>query len=142
LLHPHFDDLDMIVRPDYLTQDLTTFAERQVGHSDSFGELMIHCSSTEEMADFNRWLGEQPQRHKIVVAGNHDLLFESCPFEARGRLTNGIYLENGGIVLESFSFWGCPVTPVFNDWAFNAERGASRFTEVMVGKKDQMILNL
>ena len=49
------------------------------------GDLLIHAgdfmrtgTSLEEIADFNGWLGEQPHPHKIVVAGNHDLL-SICP---------------------------------------------------------------
>jgi hypothetical protein len=40
------------------------------------GDLLIHADDFmrtgayfEEIADFNDWLGEQPHRHKIVVAG-------------------------------------------------------------------------
>ena len=50
------------------------------------GDLLIHAgdfmrtgTSLEEIADFKDWLGEQPHPHKIVVAGNHDLLFEKAP---------------------------------------------------------------
>lgn len=30
-----------------------------------------------EIKDFNDWLGRLPYKHKVVVAGNHDLLFDS-----------------------------------------------------------------
>src|SRR5271163_2230797 len=67
------------------------------------GDLLIHAgdfmrtgTSLEEIADFNDWLGEQPHPHKIVVAGNHDLLFEIAPNKARRQLTNAVYLENDG----------------------------------------------
>jgi len=70
------------------------------------GDFMTYGRLADEVADFNRWLGEQPHRYKIVVAGNHDRLFESCPTEARGFLTNATYLENTGVVLEGFSFLG------------------------------------
>jgi hypothetical protein len=29
-----------------------------------------------ELNDFNDWLGEQPHKHKIIIAGNHDWCFE------------------------------------------------------------------
>jgi predicted phosphohydrolase len=70
------------------------------------GDLLIHAGDfmrtgilLEEIVDFNDWLGEQPHPHKIVVAGNHDLLFETAPDKARRQLTNAVYLENDGIVL-------------------------------------------
>jgi predicted phosphodiesterase len=43
------------------------------------GDILIHCGdftdkgSAEEVASFDRWLGKQPHRYKIVVAGNHDV---------------------------------------------------------------------
>lgn len=43
---------------------------------------------------FNRWLGQQPFRHHVVCAGNHDKYFESDPGTARGLLTKAHYLEN------------------------------------------------
>lgn len=86
---------------------------------------MTYGRSADEVVDFNRWLEAQPHSHKIVVAGNHDRLFESRPAEARKLLTNAIYLEDTGVVVEGLSVWGSPVTPVFNDWAFNVERGAA-----------------
>jgi Icc-related predicted phosphoesterase len=96
------------------------------------GDLLIHAGdfmrtgmSLDEIADFNDWLGEQPHRHKIVVAGNHDLLFEMTPDKARRQLTNAVYLENDGIVLDGVTFWGSPMTPVFANWAFQVERGAA-----------------
>jgi hypothetical protein len=75
------------------------------------GDFMVHGRSAEEIDDFNEWLGTLPYRHRIVVAGNHDLLLESNPAEARAHLSNAVYLENAGITLDGVSFWGCPVTP-------------------------------
>jgi Icc-related predicted phosphoesterase len=81
--------------------------------------------SLQEIVDFNAWLGELPHPYKIVVAGNHDLLFEMDPEKARAQLTNAVYLENSGIMLGGISFWGSPITPVFPNWAFHVERGAA-----------------
>jgi Icc-related predicted phosphoesterase len=86
---------------------------------------MVHGQSTDEIDDFNAWLGSLPHKHKIVIAGNHDLLFEVRPTEARARITNAVYLEDSGVTLEGLNFWGSPVTPVFGDWAFVADRGAA-----------------
>ena len=89
------------------------------------GDFMNHGRSITEVEDFDDWLDELPHRHRIVVAGNHDLLFESDPTAARSRLTNAVYLENTGVALEGFRFWGCPVTPVLTHMAFSVERGAA-----------------
>jgi Icc-related predicted phosphoesterase len=75
-----------------------------------------------EISDFNDWLGSLPHKHKVVVAGNHDILFET-QHGSRALLTNATYLENSGAVIEGLKFWGSPVQPEFNDWAFNVKRG-------------------
>jgi hypothetical protein len=69
----------------------------------AFGDLERH------IAEFNEWLGEQPHLHKIVIAGNHDSMFESSPAVARALLTNAIYLESSGVELKGLRFWGSPV---------------------------------
>jgi Icc-related predicted phosphoesterase len=88
------------------------------------GDFMFHGKSVDEIDDFNAWLGEQPHSYKIVVAGNHDLLFASKPAEARRHLTSAVYLENSGVTLGGLTFWGSPMTPVLSHWAFPIERGA------------------
>ncbi|HEY5214701.1 MAG TPA: metallophosphatase domain-containing protein [Acidobacteriaceae bacterium] len=89
------------------------------------GDFMTYGNAPREIVDFNAWLGRQPHRHKIVIAGNHDRLFESHPIPARALITNGIYLEDSGVELDGLTFWGSPVQPPFNHWAFNVERGAA-----------------
>jgi Icc-related predicted phosphoesterase len=84
---------------------------------------MVHGRSVDEIDDFNAWLGEQSHPYKIVVAGNHDLLFASKPAEARAHLTNAVYLENSGVTLGGLTFWGSPMTPVLDHWAFPIKRG-------------------
>ncbi len=94
------------------------------------GDILVHAGDfmgfgnmERHIAEFNQWLGQQPHAHKIVIAGNHDSLFESSPGVARALLTNAIYLENSGVVLEGLRFWGPPVQPTFHEWAFNVDRG-------------------
>lgn len=72
----------------------------------------------EMLKDFNLWLGELPHRHKIVIAGNHDLVFQDEPKKARTLLTNAHYLENSGVELGGIRFWGSPITPVMESMAF------------------------
>jgi Icc-related predicted phosphoesterase len=96
------------------------------------GDLVIHAGDfmafgdrPKEIVDFNHWLGKQPHRHKVVIAGNHDLMFERHPGAATELLGNAIYLENSGAELEGLTIWGSPVQPEFNNWAFNVARGAA-----------------
>lgn len=89
------------------------------------GDFMAFGDTPKEIVDFNHWLGKQSHRHKVVIAGNHDLMFERHPGAARELLDNAIYLENSGAELVGLKFWGSPVQPEFNNWAFNVARGAA-----------------
>lgn len=56
------------------------------------GDIFIHagdftkCGKLDEVTDFNTWLGTLPHKHKIVIAGNHELSFDGTfthPFQAK-----------------------------------------------------------
>jgi Icc-related predicted phosphoesterase len=90
------------------------------------GDLLIHAGDIchkgkdeEILRDFNEWIGELPHRHKIVIGGNHDYLFEEKPQECKAILSNAIYLEDEGIELEGIKIWASPVTPRFLRMGFN-----------------------
>jgi Icc-related predicted phosphoesterase len=89
------------------------------------GDFMTYGDSPKEITDFNQWLGQQTHRYKVVIAGNHDWIFERHPAAAQALLTNAIYLENSGMELDGLRLWGSPVQPTFNNWAFNVNRGAA-----------------
>jgi Icc-related predicted phosphoesterase len=89
------------------------------------GDFLLPGASFEAIDDFNHWLGGLPHVHKIVIAGNHDRLFEAISKQARERLTQATYLENSGATVEGICFWGSPVTPVIPSMAFAVERGAA-----------------
>src|SRR3954468_17523995 len=53
------------------------------------------------IAGFNRWFAAQPHRFKILIAGNHDFLFEENNAVARSLLSEEIiYLEDSGCELD------------------------------------------
>jgi len=95
------------------------------------GDVLVHAGdltmrgTAEEIARFDSWLAAQPHREKIVVAGNHDFLFEREPERARQLLTAGTYLCDSGLTVEGVRFWGSPWQPWFMDWAFNLPRGSA-----------------
>ncbi len=94
------------------------------------GDILIHAGDftkrglIAEVQQFNQWLAAQPHKYKIVIAGNHDFLFEQNPVLAQSLLSEIIYLEDNFIEIEGIRFWGSPITPWFFDWAFNRQRGA------------------
>jgi Icc-related predicted phosphoesterase len=110
-------------------------------------EIFIHAgdfstprATAEELDDFNTWLASLPHKHKIVVAGNHDKLFETQPKLARSRLSAAVYLEQSAVTLDGIHFWGCPVTPVLPHMAFAVARGsAGKYWDKMPAETDVLI---
>ncbi len=95
------------------------------------GDIVIHAGDLterggrQEVAEVARFLSSLPHRHKIVVAGNHDFLFQEEPQVARALMQSHglIYLEDSEVILEGLRIWGSPWQPWFYDWAFNLQRG-------------------
>jgi Icc-related predicted phosphoesterase len=103
------------------------------------GDVLIHAGDMstggepEEIRDFGQWLQSQPHKHKIVIAGNHDFLFEDEPAKAQALLPGCTYLQDSSVVIDSVTFYGSPYTPRFFDWAFNQDRGpvsAARWAKI------------
>ncbi len=95
------------------------------------GDVLVHAGDfmnsgydVQDIMSFNRWLGDQPFKHRVVCAGNHDRYFENAPRPARELLTNATYLENTSTTLDGVTFWGSPYTPEFLNWAFMYQRGS------------------
>jgi len=121
------------------------------------GALLIHSGDftsigrKHEVEKFIEWFDKQDYGHKVFIAGNHDLTFQSerlyeeksAYFERRVFDTPGskgkpdwlieilenlptgmYYLENSSIKLEGINIWGSPYSPSFGyGWAFNKDRG-------------------
>ncbi len=58
--------------------------------------------TTEEILQFNGWIGTLPHKHKIVIAGNH----ERSPNIIKGLLTNCIFLEDETLEVEGIKIYG------------------------------------
>jgi Icc-related predicted phosphoesterase len=96
------------------------------------GDVLIHAGdwtyqgAIPAVANFAHWLRGLPHRYKVVIAGNHELSLET---PARDIVINlikeagAIYLENSRCEIEGFKIYGSPISPRFNDWAFNRNRG-------------------
>jgi Icc-related predicted phosphoesterase len=86
---------------------------------------MTMTGSLPQMTWFENWLLKQPQKHKVWIAGNHEMGLEQNPLQAPrlAERTESIYLEDSGVDIDGISIWGSPVTPWFHDWAFNRQRG-------------------
>lgn len=81
-----------------------------------YADFAFHCGDStrfgtrEEIARFIKVFGALPHPHKVVIAGNHDKLFEDDPVEtARMLLDSGIhYLQDTAAVIAGFKIYGTP----------------------------------
>lgn len=123
------------------------------------GDVFIHAGDftcigkVQEVEDFNHFLGTLPHRHKIVIAGNHELTFDEKFFSMTGPLksnshlsketmencrialekknkskmsdllTKCLYLQDSETVVYGLRIYGSPWQPEFHSWAFNCKRG-------------------
>ncbi|CAH0480279.1 unnamed protein product [Peronospora belbahrii] len=112
------------------------------------GDVLLHCGDMtnrgrhDEIRDFNDWLELLPHKHKVVIAGNHDVCMDAVEYNqqwnmafrhkeyndpslSRNLLTNCTYLENRSVVIEGIKIYGSPMTPSIpgRAGAFNVARG-------------------
>lgn len=94
------------------------------------GDVLVHAGdltrggSVDELLEVRDFLGALPHKHKVIVAGNHDWLFQREPAKARALFDEGFtYLEDAGAVVAGLKLWGSPWTPRYYRWAFMKERG-------------------
>lgn len=97
----------------------------------SKGDIIIHAGDVskvgrpEEIQDFLDWFSKLKFRYKILIAGNHDFFFENAHEDVIKKIIPDgiIYLNDSGVEIKGIKVWGSPITPWFNDWAFNRNRG-------------------
>ena len=93
------------------------------------GDILIHAGdftnhgTIQEITSFNSWWASQPHKYKIVVPGNHDLMFEESPQQAVGLLSSATaVLIHEELDIEGIKIFGSPHTPMFCDWSFMYEK--------------------
>ena len=86
------------------------------------GDVLIHAGdclgvgTLEELEDLDNWFSEQPHRHKILIAGNHDWCLQDEPAAAQALIRNAGSLRDRRIEREGRRFWGRHVRPSFFGW--------------------------
>lgn len=94
------------------------------------GDVLVHAGDItrkgeiETVRDFAEWMAKQPFRHKVVIAGNHDVCLDIARpgFDGLARRLledRGIhYLQDSSVTLDGVKFYGAPWTPQLAGWAF------------------------
>jgi len=96
------------------------------------GDVLIHAGdclrlgNLTEVEDFADWFSLQPHRYKILIAGNHDKVFESQNYLVKSIIPDNIYyLQDSSVEICGKLFYGSPWTPIFFNWSFMKVRGES-----------------
>src|SRR5271156_4214435 len=106
------------------------------------GDILIHAGDLTmggrpaEIAKAGQWLRSLLHPYKIVIAGNHDWLFQKRPMQAKALISEEptvegrdildpsiVYLQDSAVEVMGLKFYGSPWQPFFYDWAFNVTRG-------------------
>lgn len=113
------------------------------------GDVLVHAGDftykgrRDEISEFLDWFLNLPHKHKVLIAGNHDIQLDSEKRTAGNTILavddmdhwiheefyerirskeNAHYLENSGVCIEGINFWGSPVTLTFgHGWGFNSD---------------------
>jgi Icc-related predicted phosphoesterase len=81
------------------------------------GDVLIHCGDftargpIEQVLKFNDWLGGLKFKHKIVVAGNHEMALHPLkedPQQIQQLLSNATYLQDSAVEIEGLTLYGSP----------------------------------
>jgi len=115
-----------IIKIDFISDTHMAEPELKGGDILIHGGDMTYRGTAAEVRDQLHWLNEQDYSHIILIAGNHDFLFEENPILAKSILReykNITYLENSMVEIEGLKIWGSPYTPWFHNWAFNLFEG-------------------
>lgn len=65
---------------------------------------------------FNCWLKAQDFNDIVLIAGNHDWVFQDAPHMVTDLACH--YLQESSVTLQGVKFYGLPHTPNFCNWAF------------------------
>lgn len=95
-------------------------------------DMIIHSGDCtrygefEETDLFMNWYSKQNAKHKVLIAGNHDFVFQNKQrtkqlLELNASIT---YLEDEYINIDGIGIYGSPWSPVYGMWAFMKQRNA------------------
>jgi len=102
------------------------------------GDIIFHTgdhSSTGsqlEIENFLNWFSQLPYKHKVFIAGNHDIDFESNPVQTRDLVSryDVTYLQDSLVEIQGLRIYGSPWQPRFFDWAFNIDRNSEQMNQI------------
>lgn len=119
--------------------------------SDHPGDCLVHAGDWtggsdlgfSETRDFLEWFAEQPYKHLICIAGNHERQVEASPKSLQiilNEFPNITYLNNSSCLLGTLKVFGSPYSNEFFNWAFmRDDEGLSEIWEGIPEDTDILI---
>lgn len=93
------------------------------------GDIFLHAGDAtfqgepDELLRYSDWLDRLEFKHKIIIPGNHDRMFEDDWERAVAHVPAADVILNQELYeAEGLKIWGEPRQPWFHDWAFNIPR--------------------
>ncbi|PGH12516.1 hypothetical protein AJ79_04260 [Helicocarpus griseus UAMH5409] len=126
------------------------------------GDILVHAGdltqsgSQAEIQSAIDWLNRQPHAHKVIIAGNHDLMLDeaykpSLGFgnQSQNRILwgNVIYLQNSSTVVRcsrdrEIKIYGSPASPRHGNWAFQYPRTSNVWKNTIPSDIDILITHV
>ena len=93
-------------------------------------DMIIHSGDCtrygeyEETDLFLLWYSQQNAKHKVLIAGNHDFVFQNKERTEQLKQFNPsvTYLEDEYINIDGIGIYGSPWSPIYGMWAFMKHR--------------------
>lgn len=94
-----------------------------------FGKIAVNKKET--FQDFIEWFDNQPAKHKLFIAGNHDFCLYYEEYKIRRDFERMIpdsitYLRDREKIIDGVKFWGTPWQPNYCSYAFNITEDEKR----------------
>ena len=96
------------------------------------GDILIHAGdftargTLPEIEKFLIWFGSQTHKYKLLISGNHDIMFDTDRDLIDRVLTtlspNVIYLRDSGVEIAGEFIWGSPWVKGLPYWAFGNKK--------------------
>ena len=95
-------------------------------------DIMVHSGDCTRYGEYDEtdlflhWYSQQNAKHKVLIAGNHDFVFQNKQrtkqlLELNHSIT---YLEDEFVHIDGIGIYGSPWSPVCGMWAFMKHRNA------------------
>lgn len=118
------------------------------------GDVLIHTgdfsmrAKIRHVTEFAEWINSLPHKHKIVIAGNHDMACESMGAQwVEETFKPTIYLDHDYHTIDGVVFFGSPYTIAINtpsDWSYDyprySVRGKRLWKQVVDGPRMDVLI--